>query len=334
MAADAAAARGSRSGPGIGRGDARAAGPRPARPPTGWATRSTSGRAPTLPTSAPRSWRCSPTRASTRCSSSTSVSAARMPGARLAALEAAVTGSAKPVVACVVGADGELPERDVPPRPQLPLPRGRGARAGHRRRPPRLARPPARAGARARGLRRGRRRTRRGGRAGDGWTRRRRRCALLAPPAGARRSRRRRPGEADAVAVLVGAVNDAELGPVVGVAPGGGLGWRGWVARPATRLPPRAADRRRRRGAGRRPARGPRRAAGAARTTPPALRDVVLRLAALADAVPELAEAELDPVLVGAGGVVVGGGPRLRLAPPPARDRAEDLVTPRGRNRR
>ncbi|MCW2983592.1 MAG: family N-acetyltransferase, partial [Conexibacter sp.] len=51
-----------------------------------------------------------------------------------------------------------------------------------------------------------------------------------------------------------------------------------------------------------------------------ALRDVVLRLAALADAIPELAEAELDPVLVGAGGVVVGGA-RVRLAPPPARDR-------------
>ena len=33
--------------------------------------------------------------------------------------------------------------------------------------------------------------------------------------------------EAAAVAVLVGAVNDAEFGPVVGVAPGGGLGWAG-----------------------------------------------------------------------------------------------------------
>jgi hypothetical protein len=52
------------------------------------------------------------------------------------------------------------------------------------------------------------------------------------------------------------------------------------------------------------------------------LRDVVLRLAALADAIPELAEAELDPVLVGADGVVVGGA-RVRLAPPPTRDRAK-----------
>jgi hypothetical protein len=53
-----------------------------------------------------------------------------------------------------------------------------------------------------------------------------------------------------------------------------------------------------------------------------ALRDVVLRLAALADAVPELAEAELDPVLVSDAGVVVGGA-RVRLAAPPERDRAK-----------
>jgi hypothetical protein len=51
-----------------------------------------------------------------------------------------------------------------------------------------------------------------------------------------------------------------------------------------------------------------------------ALRDVVLRLAALADAVPELAEAELDPVLVGEGGVTIGGA-RVRLAPPATRER-------------
>jgi hypothetical protein len=51
-----------------------------------------------------------------------------------------------------------------------------------------------------------------------------------------------------------------------------------------------------------------------------ALRDVVLRLAELADGVPELAEAELDPVLVGRDGVTIGGA-RVRLAPPSPRDR-------------
>ncbi|MCW2992813.1 MAG: family N-acetyltransferase, partial [Conexibacter sp.] len=52
------------------------------------------------------------------------------------------------------------------------------------------------------------------------------------------------------------------------------------------------------------------------------LRDVVLRLAALADTLPELAEAELDPVLVGAHGVVVGGA-RVRLASPVPWERAK-----------
>jgi hypothetical protein len=127
-------------------------------------------------------------------------------------------------------------------------------------------------------------------------------------------------GEADAVAVLAGAVNDPEFGPVVGVAPGGGLGWAGPIPGDAVfRLAPltdvdaeELVD-------------GPpalRAALHQGAHDAAALRDVLLRLAALADALPELAEAELDPVLVSETGVLVTGA-RVRLAPPPQRDRAK-----------
>jgi acetate---CoA ligase (ADP-forming) len=49
----------------------------------------------------------------------------------------------------------------------------------------------------------------------------------------------------------------------------------------------------------------------------PALRDLVVRLAALADGLPELAEADLCPVRVGGGRAVVLDA-RVRLGPPPA----------------
>jgi hypothetical protein len=53
-----------------------------------------------------------------------------------------------------------------------------------------------------------------------------------------------------------------------------------------------------------------------------ALRDVVLRLAALADAIGEVAEVELDPVRVREHGVTIGGA-RVRLATPAERSRAK-----------
>jgi hypothetical protein len=134
-------------------------------------------------------------------------------------------------------------------------------------------------------------------------------------------------GDDSAIAVLVGAVHDAEFGPVVGVAPGGGLGWAGVNVAQNVAHPPDAAFRL-----------APLTDVDAEELVdgPPAvraalaghdhdvaaLRDVILRLGALADAVGELAEAELDPVLVAATGVTLGGA-RVRLAPPPARDRAK-----------
>ena len=102
----------------------------------------------------------------------------------------------------------------------------------------------------------------------------------------------------DGVAVLVGAVNDPEFGPVVGVGTGGGRGWAGLIPGDvAFRLAPLTdvdAEEARQRA---RPPCAPRWQAGAHDAA--ALRDVVLRVGALADAVPELAEAELDPVRVG-----------------------------------
>jgi acyl-CoA synthetase (NDP forming)/RimJ/RimL family protein N-acetyltransferase len=239
------------------------------------------------------------------------------PEERLAALEAAVAGTAKPVVACVVGGDGRLPERDARAVPNYRFPEAavRALAIAADRRDwlgRRLGQVPALEGFDAAAAQEV------VAAAGAGWLGGDETIALLraaglelgAPDATL--------GEADAVAVLVGAVNDAEFGPVVGVAPGGGLGWAGPIPGDAVfRLAPltdvdaeELVD-------------GPPAVRAALRGgahDAAALRDVVLRLAALADAVPELAEAELDPVLVGAGGVVLGGA-RLRLAPPPTRDR-------------
>jgi acetate---CoA ligase (ADP-forming) len=120
--------------------------------------------------------------------------------------------------------------------------------------------------------------------------------------------------------VLAGAVNDPEFGPVVGVAPGGGLGWAGPIPGDvAFRLAP-LTDVDAEEVVHGAPAVDAALAGGAYDAA--ALRDVVLRLGALADAVPELAEAELDPVLVGDDGVVLGGA-RIRLAEPHARERAK-----------
>ena len=47
-----------------------------------------------------------------------------------------------------------------------------------------------------------------------------------------------------------------------------------------------------------------------------ALADLVLRVSALAEAVPALGELELKPVVASAGGVVVGGA-RVRVVAPP-----------------
>ena len=239
------------------------------------------------------------------------------PEERLAALEAAVPDDAKPVVACVVGGDGRLPERETRRIPNYRFPEAavRALAIAADRRDwlgRRLGQVPALDGfdaAAAQAV---------VAEAGDGWLGGDETVALLGAAGLELGAAEESLGESDAVAVLVGAVNDAEFGPVVGVAPGGGLGWTGsgdavFRLAPLTDVdaeelvdgPPavRAALR------------------GGAHDAA-ALRDVVLRLAALADAVPELAEAELDPVLVGEGGVVVGGA-RVRLAPPPTRDRAK-----------
>jgi acetate---CoA ligase (ADP-forming) len=248
------------------------------------------------------------------------------PEARLGALEAALAEaeSAKPVVACVVGGDGSLPERETRKIPNYRFPEAavralaiaadRRAWLGRR-----LGQAPELEGFDAAGAQAI------VAAAGEGWLGGEETVALLraaglelaSTPADASL------GETEAVAVLAGAVNDPEFGPVVGVAPGGGLGWPGWVGgapESATfRLAPltdvdaeELVD-------------GPpalRAALHHGAHDAAALRDVVLRLAALADAVPELAEAELDPVLVSEAGVVVGGA-RVRLAPPPERDRAK-----------
>jgi len=245
------------------------------------------------------------------------------PEERLGALEAAVgerEGTAKPVVACVVGGDGSLPERETREIPNYRFPEAavralaiaadRRAWLGRR-----LGQEPELEGfdaAAAQAI---------AAAAGDGWLGGEETVALLraaglelaAAPADAAL------GEADAVAVLAGAVNDPEFGPVVGVAPGGGLGWAGPIPGAVFRLAPltdvdaeELVD-------------GPpalRAALHQGAHDAAALRDVLLRLAALADAIPELAEAELDPVLVSEAGVVVGGA-RVRLAPPPQRDRAK-----------
>lgn len=236
-----------------------------------------------------------------------------------AALSGAAAPAAKPVVACVVGGDGRLPEREHRRVPNYRFPEAavRALAIAADRRDwlgRRLGQTPALDGFDAAAAQEV------VGEAGEGWLDGDRTVALLraaglelaAAPGG--------DAEATAVAILLGAVNDPEFGPVVGVAPGGGLGWAGPIPGDAAfRLAPltdvdaeELVD-------------GPpavRAALASGTFDVAALRDAILRLGALADALPELAEAELDPVLIGASGMTIGGA-RIRLAPPPERSRAK-----------
>jgi hypothetical protein len=112
--------------------------------------------------------------------------------------------------------------------------------------------------------------------------------------------------------VLAGALQDPELGPLVGVGEGGrALVVPGDVAFRLAPLSALGADEL----LASHPVVRPLLAGGDV----PAARDIVLRLAALADALPELAEADLDiRVAPEAAGVHAW---RIRLAPPPARTR-------------
>jgi acyl-CoA synthetase (NDP forming)/RimJ/RimL family protein N-acetyltransferase len=253
------------------------------------------------------------------------------PDERLAALEDAVETraanaalsatppSGKPVVACVVGGDGRLPEREQRRVPNYRFPEAavRALAIAADRRDwlgRRLGQTPALDGfdaAAAQAVVE---------EAGEGWLDGERTVALLRAAGLELADAPGGDAEATAIAVLVGAVNDAEFGPVVGVAPGGGLGWAGPIPGDAAfRLAPltdvdaeELVD-------------GPpavRAALATGNFDLAALRDAILRLGALADTLPELAEAELDPVLVGASGVIISGA-RVRLAPPPERSRAK-----------
>jgi len=231
------------------------------------------------------------------------------PGERLAALEATAAGSGKPVMACIVGRDGRLPERDVRRVPNFRFPEMAVqalAIAAARRdwlsrrlgQEPELAGFDAQAAAAAAAA------------AGAGWLEGEALAALL-DAAGLALD----PGAADGAEVLVGAVNDPELGPVVGVGPGGGrplvAGDVAFGLAPLSDVdaedlvaaPPAVAL-----------------ALAAGSHDAAGLRDVILRVGALADAVPELAEAELDPVCVGPGGAAIAGA-RIRLAAPAPRER-------------
>jgi acyl-CoA synthetase (NDP forming)/RimJ/RimL family protein N-acetyltransferase len=235
------------------------------------------------------------------------------PVRRMAELEAAAAGASKPVVACVVGPNGELPERDERTVPNYRFPEAavRALSTAADRRDwlgRRLGQAPALEGFDAVAARAV------AEEAGAGWLGDEHARALLAaagiavePDVGVG------DGRSGAVDVLVGAVNDPELGPVVGVGTGGG--------RPlvpgdvAFRLAPMTdLDAEELVGA---PA-AVRVALAATPHEATALRDLVLRVAALADAVPELAEAELDPVRVLPDGVAVGGV-RMRLDVAPER---------------
>ena len=235
------------------------------------------------------------------------------PAARLAGLEDAVAGAGKPVAACVVGLGGELPERDERRVPNYRFPEAAvralaiaadrrdwlGRRQGQAQRPDGFDAAAAQAVA---------------GATGEGWLDAVGVARLLSA-AGLTLEPEALAGPAEIAEVLVGAVNDPELGPVVGVGAGGGrplvAGDVAFRLAPLTDLdaeglieaPPAV-----------------RAALEAGTHDAAALRDVVLRVAALADAVPELAEAELDPVRVGADGVAVAGA-RVRLAAPEERSR-------------
>jgi acyl-CoA synthetase (NDP forming)/RimJ/RimL family protein N-acetyltransferase len=231
------------------------------------------------------------------------------PAQRLEALEEAVRDATKPVAACVIGLGGELPERAARRVPNYRFPEAavRALAIAADRRDwlgRRLGQVPALEGfdaAAAQAVAEA---------AGEGWLDAEPTAALLGA-AGIGVDPDAPPG----VEVLVGAVNDPELGPVVGVGTGGGrplvAGDVAFRLAPLTDVDaedlvsePAAVDA----------------ALNAGRVDAAALRDVVLRVAALADAVPELAEAELDPVRVRADGVAVAGA-RVRLGAPPARRR-------------
>jgi acyl-CoA synthetase (NDP forming)/RimJ/RimL family protein N-acetyltransferase len=232
------------------------------------------------------------------------------PGERLAALEAAVEGAEKPVAACVVGLGGELPEREERRVPNYRFPeaavRALAIAADRRdwlgRRQGQVEEPDGFDAAAAQAV---------VAEAGEGWLGAEDTARLL----GAAGLDLREDG--DGVDVLVGAVNDPEFGPVVGVGVGGGRPLvPGDVAFRLAPLTDADAD-----GLVSAPA-ALRAALAEGEHDAAALRDVVLRVGALADAVPELAEAELDPVRVRADGVTVAGA-RVRLAAPPERSRAK-----------
>ncbi|HEU4974401.1 MAG TPA: GNAT family N-acetyltransferase [Baekduia sp.] len=234
------------------------------------------------------------------------------PVRRLAELEAATAGASKPVVACVVGPNGELPARDerVVPNYRFPEAAVRALSIAADRRDwlgRRLGQAPALEGFDAEAAQEV------AAQAGSGWAAADDARALLGAAGIALADVAGAADDLTAVEVLVGAVNDPELGPVVGVGAGGGrplvAGDVAFRLAPMTDLdaeelvaaPP-----------------GLRAALTATPHDAPALREVVLRMAALADAVPQLAEVELDPVLVREDGVAVGGV-RMRLDVAPER---------------
>jgi len=233
------------------------------------------------------------------------------PVARIEALEAAVQDADKPVAACVVGPNGELPERDERRVPNYRFPEtavralsiaaDRTAWLGRR-----LGQAPTLDGVDAEAARAI------VADAGEGWLAATASAALLAAVGLRLEADSAEDGGVD---VLVGAVNDAELGPVVGLAPGGG---RPLVAGDVTyRLVPLTdAD------ADDLVRGSPTVRAGLAahEHDAAALRDVVLRLGVLADTVPEVAEVELDPVVVSAAGTALRGA-SIRIARPPERVR-------------
>ena len=119
----------------------------------------------------------------------------------------------------------------------------------------------------------------------------------------------------EGVEMLVGVASDPDWGPVVACAAGG-------TRRRAARrraIPPRAAQpRRRRTRCSARCARSRCSTATAARRRADvaALEDIVVRIAALAAAHPEIAELDCNPVLVGTGGATVVDA-RVRIVAPP-----------------